>query len=69
MKDAEEIRKAMLSSNIEEIVAILNTLDNNSIVLAKTYMSALADKQKLEEARQTTLGEDDNTERCLEKIG
>lgn len=49
MKSAEEIRKEMLSSDTEEVAKILETLDGNSIVLARTYMMALSDRQKIEE--------------------
>lgn len=51
MKGAEEIRKTMLSSDTEEVAKILETLDENSIVLARTYMTALADRQKIEKAK------------------
>lgn len=51
MKGAEEIRKTILSSDTEEVAKILETLDENSIVLARTYMTALADRQKIEKAR------------------
>ncbi len=51
MKRAEEIRKTMLSSDTEEVAEILETLDENSIVLARTYMTALADRQKIEKAK------------------
>lgn len=51
MKGAEEIRKTILSSDTEEVAKILETLDGNSIVLARTYMTALADRQKLEKAK------------------
>lgn len=55
MKGAEEIRKTMLSSDTEEVARILESLDENSIVLARTYMTALADRQKIEKARQAKL--------------
>ena len=55
MKGAEEIRKTILSSDTEEVAKILETLDENSIVLARTYMTALADRQKIEKARQAKL--------------
>lgn len=48
MKGAEEIRKEVLSSDTEEVAKILETLDENSIVLARTYLMALADRQKIE---------------------
>jgi len=51
MKGAEEIRKTILSSDTEEVTKILESLDENSIVLARTYMTALADRQKLEKAK------------------
>lgn len=51
MKGTEEIRKTMLSSDTEEVAKILETLDENSIVLARTYMTALADRQKIEKAK------------------
>lgn len=49
MKTAEEIRKDFISSETKELVKILENLDGKSVVLARTYMTALADKQKLEE--------------------
>lgn len=55
MKGAGEIRKTMLSSDTEEVTRILESLDENSIVLARTYMTALADRQKIEKARQAKL--------------
>lgn len=51
MKGAEEIRKTMFSSDTKEVAKILETLDENSIVLARTYMTALADRQKIEKAK------------------
>ena len=51
MKGAEEIRKTILSSYTEEVTKILESLDENSIVLARTYMTALADRQKIEKAK------------------
>ena len=51
MKGAEEIRKTILSSDTEEVAKILESLDENSIVLARTYMTALADRQKIEKAK------------------
>ena len=51
MKGAGEIRKTILSSDTEEVAKILETLDENSIVLARTYMTALADRQKIEKAK------------------
>lgn len=51
MEDTQEIRKEMLSSDTEEVVGILETLDEDSKILARTYMSALADRQQLEKAK------------------
>ena len=51
MKGAGEIRKTMLSYDTEEVAKILETLDENSIILARTYMTALADRQKIEKAK------------------
>lgn len=50
-KSAEEIRKEMLSSDTEEVAKILETLDENSIVLARTYITALADRQRTEKEK------------------
>ena len=50
-RSAEEIRKEMLSSSTAEVTKILESLDENSIVLASTYMTALADRQKIEKAK------------------
>ena len=47
MKLTEETRKEMLSSDTKEVAKILETLDENSIVLARTYMTALSDRQRL----------------------
>lgn len=55
MKSAEEIRKEMLSSDTKEVAEILESLDENSIVLARTYMTALADRQQIEKTRQAKL--------------
>ncbi len=51
MKPTEETRKEMLSSDTREVAKILETLDENSIVLARTYMTALSDRQKMEKAK------------------
>ncbi len=51
MKNTEEMRKAIVSSDTEEVAKILETLDENSIVLARTYMTALSDRQKIEKAK------------------
>lgn len=51
MKDAEEIRMEIYSSDAEEVVKILENLDENSKVLARTYMAALSDRQQLEKMK------------------
>lgn len=55
MRNTEEMRKAMVSSDTEEVTKILETLDENSIVLARTYMTALSDRQKIEKAKSERL--------------
>lgn len=50
-RSAEEIRKEMFSSDTEEVAKILESLDENSIVLARTYMTALSDRQKIEKVK------------------
>lgn len=52
MANTEEIRKTIASPENEEVAVLLESLDENSKVLAKTYLSALADRQRLEKARQ-----------------
>ena len=51
MKNAKEIRKTMLSSDTEEVAKILETLDGKSIVLARTYITALTDRQRIEKEK------------------
>lgn len=51
MKTAEEIRKDILSQETEEVAKILESLDERSTVLARTYMTALSDRQKLDKAK------------------
>lgn len=48
MKTTEEIRKEIMSPEMEEMTKILENLDGNSIVLARTYMTALSDRQQIE---------------------
>lgn len=52
MRNAEEIRKSMTSPDTMEVVKLLEALDEKKIVLAKTYMGALADMQQLEKAKK-----------------
>lgn len=51
MKNKDETRKEIFSPDTEEVVKILERLDKSSMILAKTYMTALADKQELENAK------------------
>ena len=51
MRNKVEMQKAIVSSDTEEVTKILETLDENSIVLARTYMTALSDRQKIEKAK------------------
>ena len=51
MKTAKKIREEISSSDTKEVAKILETLDENSIVLARTYMTALSDRQKIEQAK------------------
>lgn len=55
MRNTEETRKAMVSSDTEEVTKILETLDENSIVLARTYITALSDRQKIEKEKMERL--------------
>lgn len=48
MINNEEIRKEMESGESKKVAAMLESLDENSKTLAKTYMSALADRQRIE---------------------
>lgn len=51
MVSTEEIRKTITSPESEEVAVLLESLDENSKVLAKTYLSALADRQRLEKSK------------------
>ena len=55
MRNTEEMRKAIMSSDTEEVTKILETLDENSIVLARTYITALSDRQKIEKEKMERL--------------
>lgn len=48
MTNTEEIRKTVVAPDSEEVAKLLESLDENSKVLAKTYLSALADRQRIE---------------------
>lgn len=51
MKDAKKIMEELHSSDTEKVAKILNTLDGESIVLVRTYMTALSDRQRIEEVK------------------
>lgn len=51
MVTAEEIRKTMESYESEKAAILLESLDESSKILAKTYLSALLDKQNLEKRK------------------
>ena len=51
MANTEEIRKTIASPENEEVAVLLESLDENSKVLAKTYLSALAVRQRLEKSK------------------
>lgn len=53
MENTEKMRKIILSADTMEVTDLLESLDDNSKVLARTYLSALADKQQLDKARPT----------------
>lgn len=46
-----EINRAIVASDTKEVTDLLESLDENSKVLAKTYLSALADRQQLEKSK------------------
>ena len=50
-RSTEEIRKEILSSDTKEVTKSLESLDESSIILARTYMTALADRQKIDKAK------------------
>lgn len=52
MMATEEIKKTIIiAPENEEVAILLNSLDERSKVLAKTYISALADRQQLEKSK------------------
>ncbi len=51
MAKTEEIRKTVVAPDSEEVAKLLESLDENSKVLAKTYLSALADRQRMERSK------------------
>lgn len=48
MAGTEEIRRTMVSEESREVAVMLESLDERSIVLAKAYLSALADRQRMD---------------------
>lgn len=55
MKTTEEIRKEMFSPETKKVVKMYETLDKDSAALVGAYMSALADRQRMEEVRKGTV--------------
>lgn len=55
MTNTEEIRKTVVAPDSEEVAKLLESLDENSKVLARTYLSALADRQRLEKSKAAAL--------------
>lgn len=48
---AEELRREMHSSETKDVAKILESLDPGSILLARTYITALADRQEIEKKK------------------
>lgn len=55
MKATEEIRKEMFPPETKKVVKMFETLDKDSAALVGAYMSALADRQRMEEVRKSTV--------------
>lgn len=49
-EDVLKINRAIVSNDTKEVTELLENLDETSKLLAKTYLSALADKQQLEKS-------------------
>lgn len=47
----EKIEKSMMNFDTKETVEILESLDENSKLLARTYLTALLDRQQIEKLR------------------
>lgn len=47
-----EIKKGIQTSDTRGMAILLESLDENSRILAKTYLSALADRARLDKARE-----------------
>lgn len=43
-----DINRAIVATDTKEVTDLLESLDDNSKALAKTYLSALADRQRIE---------------------
>lgn len=52
MSSMSEIKKGIQISDTRGIAILLESLDENSRILAKTYLSALADRARLDKARE-----------------
>lgn len=52
--DKSEIQRNFLSKDTKEMANLLESLDDKSLILAKIYLSALADAQRMS-AEKTTI--------------
>ncbi len=51
----EEFQNKITSPETGEVVRILETLDQKSVVLAKVYLTALGDRQELESREEVII--------------
>ncbi len=47
----KEVKKNIIDSDSEEVIKLLESLDADSKILAKTYLSALVDMQWLKKSK------------------
>lgn len=50
-----DINRAIVATDTKEVTDLLESLDDNSKALAKTYLSALADRQRIERIKLETV--------------
>lgn len=48
MQNTLELQKLILSPDTQDLSVLLESLDNNSRILAKTYLTALADRAQFD---------------------
>ncbi len=48
MNSALELQKLILSPDTQDLCALLESLDNKSRILARTYLTALADRAQFD---------------------